>query len=108
MAYLASIDDIMAPMVWSTSVTSFPNGVWRTGALSCVSITVVAHMTALTGYKEGQNARMCFSLHFKPWLLLAEQHMGDIKYINTCLKLNTIILKRCLTFLKVRSRSSSR
>lgn len=49
MAYLASIDDIMAPVVWSTSITPFPDGVWRTDAPSCVSITVVAHMAALTG-----------------------------------------------------------
>lgn len=71
MAYLASTDDIMAPVVWSTSITPLPNGIWRTDALSCVSITVVAHMTALTGYREGQNARKCFSLHLTLWLLLA-------------------------------------
>lgn len=65
MAYLTSIDNIMAPVVWSTSITPFTNGVWRTDALACVSITVVAHMTALTGYGEGQNARKCLRLYFR-------------------------------------------
>lgn len=49
MAYLTSIDDIVAPVVRSTSITPFTNGVWRTDALTCVRVTVVAHMTALTG-----------------------------------------------------------
>lgn len=58
MAYLTSIDNIVAPVVWSTSITPFTNGVWRTDALTCVSVTVVAHMTALTGYREGQNTML--------------------------------------------------
>lgn len=51
-AYLASSCDIMAPVVGSTAVAPLTNGVWRTDTLSCVSITVIPHMTALTGCRR--------------------------------------------------------
>lgn len=47
-AYLAPTDDIMTPMVGGTTVAPFTNGVWRTDTLSCVGVTVIPHMTALT------------------------------------------------------------
>lgn len=47
-AYLAPVDDIMAPVVGGATVAPFTNGVWRTDTLSCVGVTVIPHMTALT------------------------------------------------------------
>lgn len=91
MVYLAPIDDIMAPVVWSTSVTPFTDGVWRTDALSCVSFTVVAHVTALTGYREGENATEHFSLHllWRLWMFNTHQNKGEIKYTNCFLSKST-------------------
>ena len=51
-AYLASSYDIMAPVVWSTAVAPLTSSVGRTDTLPCVIITVISHMTALTGCKR--------------------------------------------------------
>lgn len=58
-AYLASTDDIMTPVVGGTAVAPFTNSVWRTDTLSCISVTVIPHMTALAGYMKGE--KKCFS-----------------------------------------------
>lgn len=47
-AYLAPVDDIMAPVVGGAAVAPFTNGVRRTDTLSCVGVTVIPHVTALT------------------------------------------------------------
>lgn len=47
-AYLAPGDDIMAPVVGGATVAPFTNSVWRTDTLSCVGVTVIPHVTALT------------------------------------------------------------
>lgn len=60
LAYLASSDDVMTPVVGSTTVAPFTNGVWRTDTLPCFSITVIANMTALTSYRRENKVQFSF------------------------------------------------